>query len=453
MKISIANKVLIQEAPKTFLSSVKDHLTFDNPKWIENSKRGFWNGDTTKRLECFEQTDSDLLIPRGYIQHLLKLARTQGIRYILQDRRRTLPEVNFTFHGELRPFQKIAVPDILSREFGVLSAPTGSGKTCMALYVIGARRQPTLIVVHRKDLLNQWRDRIETFLECPKSEIGVIGNSKHTLGTRITVATVQSLYKCADEVKKHIGFLVVDECHRTPSRTFTEAVSQFDSRYLLGLSATPWRRDKLSRLIYWSLGDIVHKVDRENLLKTRDILPVEVIRRETDFDTLLDASKEYSSVISELTKDAKRNSLIAQDVSREVQKGKGICLVLSDRKTHCEAIKDLLRQKYGEQTEVLTGSTPKKKRQTVIKRLEQGKVSILIATGQLIGEGFDCKNLTTLFLATPIRFSGRVIQYLGRVLRPAPGKEKAVVYDYVDRCVGPLEASAKARMQTYLNAA
>ena len=356
MKITIRNKIFIEGGPRTFLSSVKSDLTFDNPKFLENEKRGYWNGDTPREIECYEQTSSGLIIPRGYIRHLLHMARKQNVKYILQDKRRILPSVNFTFQGRLRPFQKTAVPDILSHEFGVLSAPTGSGKTCMALYIIAIRKQPALIVVHTKKLLDQWRDRIETFLGCPKASIGIIGQGKHTIGDKISVATVQSLYKCADKVKDYIGFLVVDECHRIPSRTFTEAVSQFDSRYLLGLSATPWRRDGLSRLIWWSLGDIVHKVDRESLLKTRDILPVEVITRQTEFRTRLDPSEEYSQVISEFTKDTVRNSLIAQDISRETQKGQGICLVLSDRKAHCRAIRDLLWSKYGKRAEVLTGN-------------------------------------------------------------------------------------------------
>ena len=401
----------------------------------------------------FEQTDNGLIIPRGYVRHLITMARAQGIRYHMQDHRRTLPEVDFSFHGRLKPFQKIAVKDILGHDFGTLSAPTGSGKTCMALYAIAQRKQPAVIVVHTRELLNQWIGRIETFLKIPAKDIGIIGSGNHTLGDRITVALVQSLYRCADKVSQHIGFLIVDECHRAPARTFSEAVTALDSKFMFGLSATPWRRDKLSRLIYWYLGDVVHEVNKEDLLKTRDILPVEVVTRQTEFRTLLDPSEQYSKMLSELTRDTMRNKLIAQDVARETRKGKGVCLVLSDRKAHCEAIQSLLWREHKIGSELLTGDIPKKAREAIVARLNSGRVKILIATGQLIGEGFDCKQLSTLFLATPIKFNGRVIQYLGRVLRPASGKRRAVVYDYIDSLVGPLKASAKSRMRVYQRAA
>lgn len=247
-----------------------------------------------------------------------------------------------------------------------------------------------------------------------------------------------------------VGYLIVDECHRTPSRTFTEAVTAFDSKYMLGLSATPWRRDGLSRLIYWHLGDVVHEIKSEELIETGDILPAEVVIKETDFNTLLDPSEEYSRMLSELTKDGKRNLQIVQDIISEANNGGGICLVLSDRKAHCETFKALLSG-HGVKAELLTGEVSNKDREAIVDRLNNGHIKVLIATGQLIGEGFDCKGLSTLFLTTPIKFSGRVIQYLGRVLRPAPGKDKAKVYDYIDHRVGVLRAAAKARQRVYIN--
>lgn len=453
MQFLINNKVHLYGAPGNFIATVKKRLTFPNPKWIENEKRGYSNSNTPQEVKCYEQGFDSLVIPRGYVRHLIKLARSQGIQYNLQDARRRLPEVGFSFHGNLKPFQKQAVQDVLSHEFGTLSAPTGGGKTVMALYVIAQRKQPTLIVVHTKELLKQWINQAETFLKIPAKEIGAIGGGRYDIGKQITVATVQSLYKCAESVKDRVGFLIVDECHRAPSRTFSEAVTAFDSRYMLGLSATPWRRDKLSRLIYWTLGDVVHTVDKANLLKTKDILHVEVITRQTDFRTLLDSTAEYSKMLSALTQDTQRNELICSDVAEEAGKGEGICLVLSDRKAHCDTMAALLRSEHGVDAEVLTGGTPKKQRETIVDKLNGGEVQVLIATGQLIGEGFDCKQLTKLFLTTPIKFNGRLLQYLGRVLRPAPGKERAIVYDYVDQYVGVLKASAKSRQRVYLQAA
>jgi superfamily II DNA or RNA helicase len=358
--------------------------------------------------------------------------------------------VDFSFRGELRAFQETAVERMLARDFGTLSAPTGSGKTVMALNMVARRRQPAIVIVHTKDLAAQWVERIEAFLGIPPAECGMIAGGRAKIGARISVALVQSLYKCAEEVSKHIGFVVADECHRCPSRTFTEAVAGFDARFMLGLSATPWRRDNLSRLIFWHLGDVHHEVDKAGLVAAGEVLPAEVIVRETRFKSFHDPVGEYSKMLSELTADTERNLMIAQDLADEVRLRPGSCLVLSDRRAHCENLQALLRYRFKVDSELMTGEMPVQERQAVVERLNAGRARVVIATGQLIGEGFDCRRLSTLFLATPIRFSGRVLQYLGRVLRPAPGKQKARVFDYVDVQVPTLVKAASARQRTYL---
>jgi superfamily II DNA or RNA helicase len=239
---------------------------------------------------------------------MVGLLKRHGVQYRLKDRRRTLAEVDFTFTGELHDFQVQAVDAVASRDFGVLSAPTGSGKTVMALALVARRRQPALVVVHTRELLEQWVERIGTFLSIPASEVGVIGNGKKRIGDKVTVALVQSLYKCAKEVVPHIGHLVADECHRAPSWTFTEVVSAFDCRYMLGLSATPWRHDGLTLLIWWHMGDLVFEVDRGALQEAGQVLRAEVVWRETDFESSFDASTEYSWMLSELTRDSEAAS-------------------------------------------------------------------------------------------------------------------------------------------------
>jgi len=360
-----------------------------------------------------------------------------------------LPETDLTFSGSLKRFQAAAVKKMLTKEFGTLSAPTGSGKTVMALCMIAARRQPALIIVHTKELAFQWIAAIAQFLGIGESEVGLIGSGRHTVGEKITVALVQSLYRCADTVSQGVGHLVVDECHRAPSRTFTEAVTEFDSKYMLGLSATPWRRDNLSKLIFWHLGDVHWEIEKSQLVEEGHILRVEVVFRETSFDPYHDPVQHYSKMLLELTTDDDRNRLIASDVAKESAAGRGVCLVLSDRKKHCETLQAMLKYKHNVQADLLTGDLNNEERRHVLQRLNKGEVNVLIATGQLVGEGFDCKALSTLFLATPIRFSGRLIQYLGRVLRPDQGKKQARVFDYVDSGVDVLKAAARQRQRVY----
>lgn len=448
MILVVSNSLTIQAAATSFITSVKDRLTIPNPLYAENQKMSRWNGDTPEFLRFYRETHSGLEAPRGFIRQCIGMANRSGEPFQIEDHRRTLPPVKFKFQGQGRPFQEEAVKAMLARDFGTLSAPTGSGKTVMALAMIAYRRQPTLIITHTKELLNQWVARIGQFLGIPPDQVGRIGDGKKTVGNRITVALVQSLFKCAEEVSPLVGYLVVDECHRTPSRTFTEAVTAFDCRFMTGLSATPWRRDKLSKLIFWFVGDVAHEVPKAELIKTGDVLRAEVILRETDFSPYSDPATEYTKMLSELTEDADRNALIAQDVAKESRNGGGICLVLSDRKSHCIELRNILSS-WRIQSHLLTGDLGNGDRRQVVDDLNAGRVKILIATGQLIGEGFDCKALSTLFLATPIRFDGRVLQYLGRVLRPAPGKKTAKVYDYIDVNVAVLKASARARQGVY----
>ena len=450
LSITITNNLRLKNVPPDLFKTLTDKLKFINPKWLENEKMRRWNRGTPKELRFFDKVGATgLWIPRGYMRQLILLCRRHEIKYKIEDRRGSLPLVDFSFKGKLRPFQQIEVEQMLARDFGTLSSATGSGKTVMALYMVAQRKQPALIIVHTKDLASQWADRIDAFLGISTAKIGIIGGGKKVVGEEITIALVQSLYKCVEDVAGHIGFLVVDECHRCPSRTFTEAVTGFDARYMLGLSATPWRRDKLSKLIFWHLGDVHHEVDKRHLVKTGDVLSAEIIVRETNFKPYFDPVNEYSKMLSELTADTERNVLIASDVARETASNDGICLVLSDRKAHCENLRTLLKYRYKTNSELLTGDLNMDDRQKVIMRLNKSEVNVVVATGQLIGEGFDCRNLSTLFLATPIRFSGRVIQYLGRVLRPAPGKTVARVFDYVDIHVDTLTKAAMARQRVY----
>ena len=450
MKIEISNHLAVTEIPAELSYAIREKLTMQNPKWIENDRRGFSNYQTPRLLRFYEQSShGGLIVPRGFGMQLVGLCKAYSVRPKYDDRRRTLPDVEFGFDAQLRPYQDDAVRDMLKHPQGVLSSPTGSGKTVMGLKLVAERKQPCLVICHTRELLNQWIDRIESFLGVPRDEIGVIGGGKKKVGDRITVGLFQSLYKCAEEISPSFGHVVVDECHRTPSRTFTEAVQAFDAKYLTGLSATPWRRDRLSRLIFLYLGDICHQIEPGTLHDTGDVLKADVVTRQTDFRTSLDPSSQYSRMLSELCEDPSRNRLISADVVQETRNSDGICLVLSDRKSHCQTLQAMLADEFGTDAEVLTGDLPNKKRAEVIDRLNAGEIKVLISTTALLSEGFDCKGLSTLFMATPIKFSGRVIQCAGRVLRPAPGKSKAKIYDYADMNVGPLAGSARSRKRVY----
>ena len=450
MKIVIKNNLRLSQIPEDLQKNLKERLQFPNPKWVENHRMGRWNRGVPKVLKFYHKIRGNgLWIPRGYLRQLILLCRNMNIAYDIEDQRRSLPEISFTFEGGLRSFQQKAVGVMLQKEFGTLSSPTGSGKTVMALYMAAMRKQPVMIVVHTKDLAAQWMERTTEFLNIPKNAIGLIGSGRKQMGEHVTIAMVQSLYKSVDEVMQHIGFLIVDECHRCPSRTFTEAVEGFDARYMLGLSATPWRRDNLSKLIFWYLGDLHYEVGKSQLVESGNILKAKIITRETNFKPFHDPVTEYSQMLSELTADDERNRLIADDIANETKNGEGICLVLSDRKKHCEMLAAILTYKHHIALRIFTGDLSTNERRKILDEMQAGRFNVLIATGQLMGEGFDNKHLSTLFLTTPVKFSGRILQYVGRVLRPAPGKKQALIYDYVDINVDVLKASANARKKIF----
>lgn len=442
MRIKINRDITLIGASSKSKQTFKDMLTIANPKWLENDRMGRWNHNTPKTLEYYIDHKKGLSIPRGLLDDVLKQYPDAAIK----DSRQLLKEINFKFIGKLRDYQQIAINQMLASDYGVLQSPTGGGKTVMALNIIYIRKQPTLILVHTKDLLEQWKERIKTFLGIPEEEIGVFGDGKKILGKQISIGMVQTIYKCAEQIAPHIGHLIIDESHRVPSRLFSEAVTEFNCKYILGLSATPYRRDGLTKLIHWFVGPCLHEISIKEMQDLKAITHIDIIFKPTEFKSAFDASDEYSKVIRELTENEHRNKQIAFDAVKESKNG--VVLILSDRKKHCHDLEEIINDK-GYQCEVLTGSVKTKDRKKIIKLMNDGKVQIVCATGQLIGEGFDCKVLHTLLLATPIKYNGRLIQYMGRVLRPMKGKDKAKLIDYVDSNIVQLRASAKMRSKTY----
>lgn len=448
MKIKINFEATVTDCnPQTF-TEIRDRLTFQNPAYLENSKRGFWNGNTPRLIESYKCNDGFLTFPRGFTGQACSIAKKNGEQLLIEDARRVLPFVNYSFNGTMKPFQVFAVDDVLKKDFGTLEAATGAGKTIMALKIIEARSQPALVICHTSELLNQWRERIVTFMGIPRDEIGVVGAGQMRIGNRITVALIQTLAKRTEDVFPFIGHLVVDECHHIPSKTFTDTVSQFDCKYQLGLSATAFRRDGLSKLIFFGIGDVVHTVDKQHLVEEGHICKATVKTIETKFHTNLDCSLKYSQVLSELCMDARRNDLVACHAASEANNNTGITLVLSDRKSHCEALRAVLSTK-GVESDILSGNVSKKNRIELTGKLSDGRCKVLIGTSQLLSEGFDCPAIENIVLATPMKWEGRVIQSIGRALRPSPGKDHARIIDFCDINVGVLANGSRSRRLTF----
>ncbi|HXK48157.1 MAG TPA: DEAD/DEAH box helicase [Deltaproteobacteria bacterium] len=447
--VHVDNLIRVFEAdlPESVVQAVEADLTLPNPKWeqVEAYGRSRRRNFQPEFIRYYKRRSGVLLMPRGYV-HTLR-HRLRDVPFTIVDKTRTLPPADFGFRARLHPYQASAVRDITARRFGVLEAPPGAGKTVIALSVIARRKQPALVIVHTKELLYQWHRRACEFLGMDGDAIGLIGDGHSRIGDRLTIALINSLYKVIDEVKPAVGHLVVDECHHVPARTFTDAVGLFDSTYMLGLSATPYRRDKLTRIIYFYLGDRVHEIRPAELQAMERIMRAKLIVRHTNCAFFFDAD-EYQYMISALVENAKRNSLIVDDVvAHSWVEDTGIALVISDRVSHCEELFRAIRAR-GVDACMLTGSVPVRERARIVEDLNGNRARVLVATAQLIGEGFDLKQLSSIFLATPIKFTGRVKQYIGRILRVTEGKEEALIYDYLD-VNGMLRNSFSSRMSAY----
>ncbi len=439
--LTIAAECLLEDIPNNLENAVKQRLTIDNPKYTSAKKYGRWIGKKLKpTLKYYEVVPDGIRFPRGFANQAVLLCR----EYLqetpqINDHRILLPEIDFSFNGTLRPYQQAALLAAEKRSFGVLEAGTGSGKTVMALAIIAARKQPTLIIVHTKELLYQWQERIQDFL-CYSA--GLVGDGRYDVQT-ITVAIVNTARKRVQDLAPFFGHLVVDECHRVPATLFTDVVNNFPGHYLLGLSATAFRSDEgLTKLINFYMGDQFHKVNQEELHSIGAIVRPELVRRKTSFQ--YNYQGDYQPLISALTQDADRNEQIIKDViSVSRMSNSGIQLLVSDRINHCEEFAKQLETQNIE-VALLTGQTSTEQRSIIVENVKNEQVKVLVATIQLIGEGFDCPGLNNLFLTTPITFEGRLLQILGRIMRPAKGKH-ARVYDYVDEHVSVLNRSAHAR--------
>ncbi|HPR04768.1 MAG TPA: DEAD/DEAH box helicase family protein, partial [Deltaproteobacteria bacterium] len=291
--VHVDNLIRILEAdlPEAVVQAIEADLTLPNPKWeqVETYSRSRRRNFQPEFIRYYKRKSGVLLMPRGYIRTLRH--RLGTVPFTIVDKTRTRDPVDFGFRARLHPYQAAALRDIASRRFGVLEAPPGAGKTVIALSAIGLRKQPALVIVHTKELLYQWQKRACEFLDMRSDEVGLIGDGHRRIGERLTVALINSLYRAIDEVRPAVGHLVVDECHHVPARTFTDAVGLFDSTYMLGLSATPYRRDKLTRIIYFYLGDRVHEIRPTELQAMKRIMRARLIVRHTNCAFFFDADE------------------------------------------------------------------------------------------------------------------------------------------------------------------
>lgn len=433
--------------PPWMLSQIKHLAALSNPQFYKNESRRLSNHQTPRFIKCYREDFSHIHLPRGIMEDVQALAQEAGSELICTDRRNVPEKISFEFRGTLRPEQEAAMRTVLAHDLGMLVAPPGAGKTVMGCYAAARRGLPTLILGDRKPLLEQWRKQIMDLLGLASRQIGQVGGGRDRQSGIVDLATIQSLARRDDlpEFFSRYGFVIVDECHHLPAATFEACIREAPARYFLGLTATPYRSDGLHDIVAMQCGPI-----RCQMTPQPSALAMRLIARETNFALPQEEDVRIQEVFRAMIGNEERNALIVQDVLGALGRGRR-CLILSQWKEHCQSLARGLVEK-GQTPFILNGGLGKKERVAILKAIEEmppDQDLIVVATGQYLGEGFDCPQLDALFLTFPISFKGKLVQYTGRVLREAPGKVDAEIYDYADAQVPVLKRMYARRFKTY----
>ena len=425
--------------PTSLIAALKRLATLANPVFFQKQRLRFGTYDTPRFIFCGEIYSGRIVLPRGVVKEAKSLFKKAGGKLKIEDKRPPADTRSFTFHGELSVAQATAVTAMIEHDEGVLLAPPGAGKTVMGCAVIAERKVATLILVHRKPLMEQWRDRLHNFLGLKKDEIGTLGKNTSVLESGIVIGMIQTLVKSdvPGALLAPYTQLIIDECHHVPAASFEAVMKQSAARFFLGLTATPNRKDGLQKILFLQCGPIRHKMqpDRDESISRKLII--------RDIDIALGRAPEETrmpihEVWDMLVDHEGRNQQIIKDVGSALSENRH-CAALSDRKRHLAMLYDLLIQaepEHADRIHLLTGEMGKKQRNEIFALIEsqtQDKNGfVLLATSSLIGEGFDLPQLDTLFLTLPISFKGRLIQYAGRLDRAWRGKTEVRIYDYVE---------------------
>jgi superfamily II DNA or RNA helicase/very-short-patch-repair endonuclease len=428
---------------------------FQNPEFYKAQAMRLPTYDKPRIIGCAEDHPLYLGLPRGCLEDVQCLLADLRVEAVLRDQRCAGAPLNVEFHGTLTAEQETAARAMLAHDTGVLSATTAFGKTVIAAWLIAQRGVNTLVLVHRRQLLEQWVERLSAFLDVPSKTIGRTGGGRKRPTGALDVAVIQSLVHkgvVLDCVAEY-GHVVVDECHHLSAQSFEQVVRRAKAKFVTGLSATVTRKDGHHPIVFMQCGPVRHRVDAKAQAAARPFEHV-VLVRPTAFRPIAPANPDvrlqFHDLYQELIADEDRNRLICDEVVQAVREGRSP-LVLTERNEHLDHLAARLSPSVRHLVVLRGGTRPKEAREVLARlaAIPENEERALLATGRYIGEGFDDARLDTLFLTLPVSWHGTIAQYVGRLHRLHHNKREVRVYDYADLNVPMLARMFDRRCRGY----
>jgi superfamily II DNA or RNA helicase len=450
----LANRLFVEkrDLSPVLINRLRRLAAFRNPEFYRAQQMRLSTFGKPRLIDCSEDLPVHLALPRGCLGEVLALCDANGIAVTMTDERRAGSAISVAFRGELTSRQQEAAEGLVAHDTGVLCAPTGFGKTVIGAWLIAQRGVSTLVVVHRQHLADQWRERLSSFLDIAPSDIGQFGAGKRRPTGIIDVALLQSLTRKGQvsDLVGGYGQVIVDECHHVAAFSFERALGEARARYVVGLTATPVRKDGHHPIIAMQCGPVRYTVDARQEAAARPF-DHSVVLKSTSFRLQqVDREPGIQEIYSQLAADEDRTVRIVSDVLTAVQARRSP-LVLTERTEHLDRMAELLN---GQVQHVLVlrggmGAKERKRLSAALKSIPDGEPRVLLAAGRYIGEGFDDARLDTLFLAMPVSWRGTIQQYAGRLHRLHASKRVVQIFDYVDVSVPMLASMHRKRLKGY----